>query len=309
MKVLNKNEELKKPDGASFKGYARIGNYSEAPTKNGGSYLNGTLQAVGDVPFKVWGGACFNVMYEKDFSGEIVGIEGTVNEYNGTKSFIITGIYELDEGDLERDGVKESDFFETKYDIDAYWNKLSTKLQKNVSKEAFEVFNLVMSDWVERFKEEFAAVHYHANCKGGLLAHTTKVLQLCSILKMYPNTSGRVSNDVLYVGAALHDVGKIIEYSNGITSKTGNLLSHNILGILILEKHRDEIIELKGEEYYNTMLSIISQHHGDYGDRPRTVAAYIVHQFDLLESNLALLEQTIIDSPTETIKFDSYKLS
>lgn len=309
MQVVNKNEVLKLSDGTRFKGYVRMGSYTESPTKNGGAYLSGTVQAMGDCPFKVWSGACFNVMKEKDYTGQIVGVEGNVNEYNGTKSFIFDTLYEVTKEDLEEDGVKESDFFPTKYDTEAYWDKMNAKLRKNISEEAYQAYMLIMHDYVDRFKEEFAAVSYHDNCKGGLLAHTTKVVNICGLLKMYPNISARVNNDILYVGAAIHDLGKVLEYSNGINSEIGNLVSHNTLGILCLMEHKDAIIKLKGEEFFNIMMSIISQHHGDYGDRPRTIAAYIIHQFDLLDSSLTLLDQTLENNSDSQVRFDGLKLS
>lgn len=308
MKILNKTEELKKPDKSYVEGLVLMGEYSENPTKNGGSYLAGNLQALGDVSFKVWSGACFNDMVKNSYTGKVVKIEGTVNEYGGVKSLILDAIYDVPTEELDKEGISEIDFFSTKYDTESYYARLTKKLQKCVSAEAYQVYNLIMGDYLDKFKNEFAAINYHDNCRGGLLAHTTKVVNICSVITMYPNISSRISIDALCVGAALHDLGKTLEYCNGTISEVGKYISHNTFGVLILNEHKEEIIHLKGEEFYNILLSIVSQHHGEYGERPRTIAAYIVHQFDLLDSSLTLLDQTLEDTPTGQVRFDGLKL-
>lgn len=307
MELLNKEEALRLPDKSYVSGLVLMGEYTEAPTKNGGSFLMGTLQACGDVSFKVWSGPCYNDMISDKYTGKIVFVEAEVNEYGGVKSFILQSISDA-ESVAKEEGYTAVDFMFTKYDIEAYYNKLISTVKKKVSPEAFSVYSILLQDYVEEFKNEFAAINYHDNCRGGLLAHTAKVVNMCSMIKMYPNILNRVSMDVIFVGAALHDLGKTIEYKNGSISDTGMYLSHNIIGVEMVLKHKAEIIELKGEEFYKLLLSIISQHHGEYGDRPRTVAAFVVHQFDLLESTLALLDQVLESSPEGQVKFDGMKL-
>jgi len=308
MQILDKNEFLKEKDGTRISGLVVIQNYSAAPTKNGGSYFAGSLQACGDVSFKVWSGLCYDKMANEDMSGKVCAVDAEVNEYNGTKSLILTHIAVLSEEELEHHKIQKSDFFANKYNISAYWDKLLKVMEKHISVDAMKVFMLCISEYEDAFKREFAAIHYHDNCKGGLLAHTTKVVSLCNVLSMYSNISSRVSKDILYVGAALHDLGKIAEYSDGVISEMGMYLSHNTIGCIMLEKHKQEIIGLKGEEYFNTLLSIISQHHGEYGERPRTITAYLIHQLDLLESMLTLLDQDIETTPIGQLRFDDLKL-
>ena len=79
------------------------------------------------------------------------------------------------------------------------------------------------------------------------------------------------------------------------------------IGIYMLEKHREEIINLKGEDFYYSLISIISQHHGEYGEAPRTVAAYVIHQLDCLDSTLTLLDE--VSMADGQISFNSMKLS
>jgi len=307
--ILCKEELLAKKDKTRVSGYALIRSYSEQPTKNGSTYLLGSLDAVGEVQFKIWKGACFDKVLLQDLQGKICLIEAEVNEFSGTKSLIISEASEVPAQMLESLDLKEKDFVVSKYDVDAYWVSFFNLVRKHTSEEAFKVFSLLMNEVEDSFKEEFAAVYHHDNCRGGLLAHSTKVVKLSAIITIYPEILKRVSSDLLYVGSAIHDLGKVVEYSKGSISSKGKIVSHLVFGCLMIEKHRDEIIELKGEDFYYSLLSIISQHHGEYGERPRTVAALIVHQLDLIESSLTSIE-TALESTQEDgqIMYDGYKL-
>lgn len=302
--VLNKEDILSKGDGFPVSGYAYIRSYSEQPTKNGSSFLSGHMECKGDIAFKVWRGSAFDSMKADDMQGSICYINAEVNEYNGQKSLIINSIIKVDSTELS-----EVDFLVPKYNTESFWSSLVGTLEKNVTAEALNVFKLVMGEYTERFKLEYAAINHHDNCLSGLLAHTNKVLKAGTILKMYPEIIKKVDADVLYVGMAIHDIGKVLEYSMGSISEVGKIISHNTIGISILEGVREDIIKLKGETFYYTMLSIISQHHGEFGERPRTVAAYVVHLFDMLESRLATVSQMLEELDGDMIVCEGYKLS
>lgn len=292
MNILKKEELMTKMDGEFIKGYVLIKSYTKQPTKNGGSYIGGVLEAVGSMQFKVWSNAdCFEDLDKYDYSDCICFVSGKVNIYNGSYSLVIETCRAIKDGD---EGLSKSDFFEEKYSAESYWKNLMVTLEKNVSAEAMQVFNLIVTEDVkERFCTEFAAVSHHDNCRSGLLAHTAKIVKMCNIIKVYHNIVSRVSIDLLFVGAALHDIGKIEEYSNGVISDLGKIVSHNILGIMKIEENKDKIVELKGEEFYYGLASIIATHHGEYGEPPRTVGSYVIHLIDCLESNLTSVNQLL----------------
>ena len=302
--ILKKEELLKKSDGEYVNGCVLMKGYTKQPTKNGGFYLTGNVEAIGTMPFKVWGNAeCFDGMDGYDFTNHIVFITGKVNIYNGVVGLVIetcTG------ADTE---YSAADFYQSKYNAEAYWNKMITSISKRVSPEAMQVLDLLFTDEIKsKFMVEFAAVNHHDNCRSGLLAHTAKVVQLCQTVSFYDEISKRVSKDELFVGAAIHDIGKIVEYDNGVISGTGKLLSHNTIGLLMLEEKKEQIIALKGEEFYMKMLSVIAQHHGEYGERPRTVLAYVINQLDCLDSVLTSMNQQLEGNETDQIVFDGMKL-
>lgn len=307
--ILFKKDLVDLKDGEFVSGLALMGTYIEKPTKNGSSFLSGSLDASGNIPFKVWRGSCYNKMISESLVGKICSITGKVSLYGGMFSLELNDIEEIPETTLDELKVKVTDFLESKINVDEYWNQLVSLLGKNVSEEAMQVFNTVMSeDVVTRFKEEFAASSHHDNFKGGLLAHTTKVTMLAKVVKMYPNILKRVDPDLLFIGCALHDIGKIEEYSLGVMSDIGLRVSHLAVGIFMVDKHKDKIVELKGNEFYLSLLSIISQHHGEFGEMPRTLGAYVVHMLDNLDSQLSLLDQVLETSESQQIVFKDMKL-
>lgn len=292
MNILKKEELVKKMDGEFVKGFVLIKSYSKQPTKNGGSFLGGSLEVKGSMQFKVWSnGDCFEDMDKYDYQNQVCFVSGKVNVFGGAYSLILETCRAIDEAS---EGLSKKDFYEEKYSADSYWVSLVKTVSSNVTEEGFKVFEEIFTDELkERFCEEFAAIGHHDNCRSGLLAHTAKVVKMCTIIKVYPEIVSRVGKDLLFISAAIHDIGKVREYDNGVISEEGKHISHNISGILMLEQHKDAIIKLKGEEFYTDLVAVIANHHGEYGERPRTVVAYVIHLIDCFESNLASINQML----------------
>ena len=126
---------------------------------------------------------------------------------------------------------------------------------------------------------------------------------------MYPNITSKVNKDLLYLGCAIHDIGKVYEYNNGLISSQGKFISHLTSGILLLDKYREDIVMLMGEDFFYSLMSIVSQHHGEYGEKPRTIAAYVIHILDLLDTNLTTLDLSCESiEKGEQVKFDGLTL-
>lgn len=308
MEILDKNILKDKLDGEIVRGYVYITSYTKQPTKNGNYYLTGSLQAKGEVPFKVWGGSnCFDKMESGDYNGVVCHVKATVNVYNGTKSLIIDECVSVEP---TTSGIKPDDFIVSKYDAEAWSGYLYKMLNSTLKEESSkQVVNLILNQMADRFIKEFASVAHHDNVKHGLLVHTSKVVNMCKLVKNYPNIVSHVDFDTLIVSATIHDIGKTVEYNMGAMSDLGKKLSHNTLGIEILVTLKQQIINLKSEDFYYDLLSVVSQHHGEWGERPRTTLAYLVHTFDKLESVLASIDEIYEGTDIgEQIVYDGYKL-
>lgn len=291
-------------DGQVIETLALVKSYAVRPSKNNNKFIDGMLEMKGSVSFKVWSGATFNELEKYDYHNLVCYITAKVNEYNGSKSLIVTGIKALEEGTYNA-----SDFFESKYQVDAYWDALVKLIEKNCSPVGVKIFKKVFGDIEDKFKVEFAARSHHDAVRGGLLAHTYKISFIMSrVIKMYPNITKNIDNDLFVLGTAIHDIGKIYEYTNGIIEGNGLLVSHHTFGVEMLLKHKDFIIESKNEEFYYRLLAIIEQHHGEFEEKPRTVEAYLVHMIDNLESTFQSIDESF-EKGLKTINVGTFKLN
>lgn len=127
-------------------------------------------------------------------------------------------------------------------------------------------------------------------------------------MKLYPNINKVVDNDLFALGATIHDIGKIYEYTNGVIEGNGLLVSHTTFGVEMLSKNKDFIVSLKSEEFYYRLLSIIQQHHGEFGEKPRTVEAYLVHMADYMESSFQAIEESY-EKGIRTVSIHDFKLN
>ena len=285
--------------GDSLTGVVYLQSYSISKTKNGGEYVNGTLVSGISVNFKAWGStSAFTKLKNNDFSNNAVFISGVVNNYNGI------GTIQLDDINAVS-GFDESDFLETVYNKDSYWNALNNLMSSSLSEKGYNLFkNILSGDLLDRFNVEFAASSHHDNCKNGLLAHTYKCASLMTwVVNSYPNlisipnsegvlTISSDRKDLLLLGAVLHDIGKTVEMHNGVYQPESRV-THRYLGTEILSKHKDNIIACYGDIWYYDLISVLLQHHDEFGDPSKTLASYIVSKVDLLESQMTYLNQVL----------------
>lgn len=297
MEILKRIDLLDMPEKSEVSGYVLVQSYQTMPQKNGGQYISGHLQALGDIPFKVWSDTSATSLYaqmisSQDFAGKVMRVTGKVDRFGGSLSLVLSSGTIVDE-DV---GVTPTDLMENVYDAEKYYQTLTATLNKYCSPKAMMVFELVMKKYKNSFIKEFGAIHHHDNCKSGLLAHTTKVTKLATMIKIYPSLFDRVSTDLLFLGCALHDLGKISEYNNGAISEEGKSISHMISGPLMLSEFKEEIEKLMGSDFYIGLISILGTHAGEFGEPPRTVVAYVIHLMDCLEANLTSLNQLCADN-------------
>lgn len=136
----------------------------------------------------------------------------------------------------------------------------------------------------DRFWVEGAATNHHDNLIGGLAHHSIKMLRILAVL--IENDDYLVPHaDLLTMGTVLHDIGKVWEYDD---LEMGDYWysNHRARGIEYIASFKDEIMSTYNEAFYRHLQSVIIGHHGDYGDRPTTVAAAIVHHIDTVESQV-----------------------
>lgn len=315
MELILKEKLQNLKEGQSISGIILVKNYSIQLTKNGKEYVTGNLQSGVDISFKAWSSSsAFTKLKNEAYENVPSYIVGSVDGYGGTNSIIIDSIQAVD-------GYTPDQFFPVKYDIDAYWTALQNQIAKRCSEKGKLIANKILfenEELSERFRKEFAAMSHHDNCKGGLLAHTYKVINnIANICTIYQNILVRDGDinqdfvDLLYIGALLHDVGKTVEMEFGVYQPK-SIVTHSYLGMEFIAPYKSIIIETYSEDWYYNLVSIILQHHGDFGEPCRTVASFIVHKADEFDAHLTLLAQVmegVNNKSGSRIRFDGKYLT
>lgn len=217
------------------------------------------------------------------------------------------------------DGYSPDDFLSHKYDALEKENELYDAIKQSGATEKSEmIINKILhfkeNDYIsERFHKEYAAKSHHDNCSTGLLAHSCKCLQLYNGIKRpYKIFSDERINDLMVISLVIHDIGKIFEMVNGVYQKN-SYVTHRGLGLEYYAKYKDVIVETYDEDFYYMIFSVIQQHHGEYGEEPRTLYAYIVHMIDDMESKMTSIddwyEGRSENSEIQFINLDDKKLN
>jgi 3'-5' exoribonuclease len=231
------------------------------------------------LPFKIWDSIFAEAAHKYVEVGTVVTVSGTVSIYNESIELVIKDISPTDE-------IDKKEFYKTA-PIESLVEDLNHTLRTNLSAEAFKVANKVIlnnPDILYAFEASFAGKVQHDAQIGGLLNHTLKMLKIGLTLL---SNDERLSTykDTLLLGILFHDLGKIYEMDFGKYTKM-SFVTHRTIGVEIINNFKSYIIETVGERMYYDILAIIIGHHGDWGDKPRTVCAYITHLIDVLDSSV-----------------------
>ncbi|MDO5737827.1 MAG: HD domain-containing protein [Eubacteriales bacterium] len=252
----------------------------------------------GNSEFRIWEEQIYQSVVENGtgiYDASVVG-----SEYNGNYYLTVRRIRPT----LE-DGLERSDFLPQipKLQIKKHWQEANLALkEQGLTESAMFIAKEILNDpeVVSRFFVEGAAIYHHDNKIGGLANHSFKMLRiLAAVIANLPAL--RKSCDLLYLGVLLHDIGKIHEYDNLAPSEFW-YANHRVRGIEFLTKYKELIVERYDEAFYRQLQAIIIGHHGEYGDRPTTVATGIVHYIDTLESQVTGLLEKQRDTPGVKIR-------
>lgn len=102
-------------------------------------------------------------------------------------------------------------------EIEAYWTKLQSFVNKIEKEELRNFVSKLFEDNAEKFKIMPAAKLMHHNYIGGLLVHTVECVEFAEL--NIPQFASHVNRDNIIAACLLHDFGKIFEYT--IDTETG----------------------------------------------------------------------------------------
>lgn len=152
---------------------------------------------------------------------------------------------------------------------------------------------------IKRFNSCPAAKSVHHDYEGGLLIHTSEVLNFAKASVSALPDSRLVSKDVVYLGAILHDIGKVYTYYMDALNMPQKSVFEEAVGHIyygmhvvqsIGEKHVGSLIE---QWFLDELLHVIASHHGrvEWGSikTPMSLEAIIVSQADYLSSRTGII--------------------
>lgn len=223
-------------------------------------------------------------------NGEVYEATGTMKDYQGKMQFNVSDFTLVNENDYDL-----SEFYEyAKVGVDDLQKEIIgyTNRIKNV-----KIKEIVVKLLKEHYREFFlhpAAITMHHNYFSGLAYHVYSMLVLSdTYLKHYPF----LNSDLVYAGIIIHDIGKVVELSDGKGSeytKKGNLLGHISIGSGMVYKAACELGYEDTDEVISLMHIVLS-HHGlnEYGSpkEPLIAEAVLIYLLDFSDSRMAALEK------------------
>jgi len=260
-----------------------LANYKKLPKKDGKSfYIAGTFTNREDsLSFKVWDAPLIDFMSENDMTGQVVKINGSAGSYQNNIDVKLTSIEAVDESVCPKSTFLKSANVEGLFK--EFTDFVNAELSPNAVKVLLGIFK--NENLFPRFKEEFAGNKMHDAQIGGLLHHTVKMMKIGKVV--YENeprmNSLQYFKDMFFLSIILHDIGKVFEMNFGVYQEN-SFVTHRILGIEMLVKYKSAIVELFDENFYYEIISVLQGHHGEFGDAPVSVLAYLVHLIDMIDS-------------------------
>ena len=147
---------------------------------------------------------------------------------------------------------------------------------------------------LERFRDAFmtssAAIMVHHNFLGGLIYHTYRMVKTADAST---NIYTGLNKELVVCGAALHDIGKTLEYHTSQLGEAemtdyGVLYGHPFCGAIMV-KYMSFRKNYNAEEV-RLLIHILLSHHGkgEYGavDAPAIPEAFAVHNIDNMDAKI-----------------------
>ncbi|MCE5342871.1 MAG: HD domain-containing protein [Eubacteriales bacterium] len=274
-----------------FEGFVLVRSSDQRTGSNGGKYLDLTLaDRSGEVNGKLWDG---NVPPPP--AGSVVKVRGTTQEYNGRLQLRIEKLRLVEETDEVDMSLLTPSAPEPP---EAMLAELQAALDAMQSDPLRRIVNEVLSGCREKLLYFPAAQRIHHAERGGLLHHTTGMLQLAkAVLPVYP----QLNADLVIAGVILHDLCKTEEMDSNLLgvvrdyTEEGLLLGHIVLGVERIAQAA-RTVGVEGEPVLLLEHMMLS-HHGEeaFGSprKPMFPEAEMLHWLDLLDARMNEMGTTL----------------
>lgn len=274
--------------GLELADFFLLASASQGQARNGPFWRLEFRDASGSIHAKIW--SPLSQRFSELHPGDIVQVKGRVTSYRDKLELAVDAMRVLDEA--ERNAFDLTLFMAASArDPDDMLAELQTLARAVLVHKPWRKLILGVlddPDIASLLRLAPAAKGMHHAYAGGLLEHTLSVARLCMrIADHYPE----LDRQVLFAGAALHDLGKIWELSQGLAidyTTSGRLVGH----ISLLVDRLSPFIRKSGldDHLAEHLIHLILSHHGshEFGSPrlPATAEAMALHYADNLDAKL-----------------------
>ena len=240
--------------------------------------------------------------------GDVVGVRASAESYENRLQLRIEKITKLSDQEVDITSLVPSASRDITSMVDEF--ELACNSIKNPHLRLLIERIFAREGVREGFMKAPAAKGIHHNYIGGLLEHSLFILRaIDALLPVYAHMG--FNRDMLVVGAIVHDLGKIYEYTyTKIIDITpmGRLLGHIYLSANMVDQAASSI-EGFPEELKLQLLHMILGHHGqlEFGSPklPMSKEAIFLHMLDDLDAKLTGI-CSIIDATPEEESFSAF---
>jgi 3'-5' exoribonuclease len=239
--------------------------------------------------------------------GDLVRVAGFVGAYNNAPQIRVDQVERR-----SRREVDIADFVETLADPESVERRLRQVLSTIEDPWLTKLVDAFFSDdaFLARVRISSAAQNWHHAFRGGLLKHTTELVELAAcVAPNYPD----VRRDFLLIGAFLHDIGKVYELDTDWTidySTIGRMLGHIVLGN---QMALDRMREIPGFPAEHRMLvqHMILSHQGELEFAspvvPKTLEAILLHYLDDMNAKAEAFQRVIRETRDRGQEWSDYQ--
>ncbi len=277
-------KELKRGDSVDH--YLLISRLDVRNTKAGKEYLSLELQDKSiALNANVW--ESFQGLLNSSKMGDVVKINGTIEEFQGSPQIRISKIRPLSPSD----NISPLDFLpKSENDLDKMVEEFNNRIDKISNNHLKSLLGRIFSG--ERFTNFTlapAGKSWHHGYIHGLIEHTLEIIKICDLMcDFHPE----LNRDLIISGAMLHDFGKTeeLKYDSAFEyTDKGKLLGHIVIASIIISEEVKSLpdfpVELK-----NNLIHLVLSHQGklEYASPvvPKTIEAIALYQADDLSAKV-----------------------
>lgn len=236
--------------------------------------------------------------------GRVARIEGKIDYFQNRLSPRLTKVELLTEDQLTAPGVIDNLVETAPEDPVELWKEFNGCIEGIKRDELRMTVRAIFDEIGDVFQLVPAGIMMHHAYRHGLLEHTVHMARVCrALLPLYVEVDG----DLAMAGILTHDIGKALEYQNGLVpSKTrrGLLQGHVVLGYQLVRK-----AGLKSKldaELLERLEHIVLSHQGELEWGAAVIAAtpeaVFVSMIDNLDSRMGMV-QRLLRQATDTAEF------